>query len=210
MQNIDNNDAQQELLLNYKYFGMDEIFYSGILSEKLQLEMIRKDKNSIKYFSNPTITVLSEVYGNQLEQMLEGRSKVPKKYQYLINATEDVQVAGVSKDGYAILHIENPSEAVQLVALEQSFFSQNPTKKVQRTALMKSIDNLAYLRYVTPIEDFNEIMKEIVKDPKTKRQYIIEFLKCRFIEGDIIEFVNRYGSSEARIITMEYVLGHEL
>ena len=207
------NDFKEELLLEYEDFGEGEIYFSGILSEEIQLEMVREDKANIIYIKNPTRKLLEEVYGDKLEEELremEAINSIPIEYQFLNNSPDDVQIDSISKSWYLIEYIDNPSEAVQLASIEDSYHHlsriKNPTEKVQKKALGISVDALEDLRFITPVEKFNEFMKEFLSNPRVKKQYIIDFLGCYFILGDRLEFINRYGSKKAKRIAMEFTL----
>ena len=73
--------------------------------------------------------------------------KLYKKLAYFIlqldeNPSEQVQLAAVEQNGYAIQFIKNPSEQVQLAAIEQDGYTiqyiENPTEEMKLEAVKKS------------------------------------------------------------------------
>lgn len=61
---------------------------------------------------------------------------------WLNDATEEVQIEAVRKNGYDIYYIKNPSKNVQLEAVRRSPFSvryiKNPCSKVQEFLMFRS------------------------------------------------------------------------
>ena len=83
--------------------------------------------------------------------------------QHIKNPSEEVQLVAVNKDYYAIQHIENPSERVQLVAVNLKprtiRYIENPTERVQIAA----VNNYRYaIQYIeNPSEKVVALWKEL-------------------------------------------------
>ena len=76
------------------------------------------------------------------------RLKAVTKDGYLINdiincghtPSEQVQLAAVNRDGYAIVYIKNPSEEVQLAAIRNNHSSVVYIKKPSKQAIMLAVE----------------------------------------------------------------------
>lgn len=210
------SENQDELLLSYADFGYNEIWHPGTILRDLRLELAAKDKNNIDSTSNPTRETLEITYEDEIEKKkkeLQNFFSIPEEYKYLNNASEAVQLATVRKNGRLIQYIKNPSEQVQLAALEGAHHYlaviKFPTNKVQEVALNMSAYSLEVVRFFTPIKKATKQLAQILSNPRVKKKYVIDFLDCIFIEGDKLEFINRYGSKKAKKIAMEYELSGE-
>jgi hypothetical protein len=71
------------------------------------------------------------------------------------NPSEAVQLAAVNQEGYVIQYIKNPSEAVQLAAVKQDGYAiqyiNNPSEDVQLAAVKQNGYSIAYIK--NPSED---------------------------------------------------------
>jgi hypothetical protein len=73
--------------------------------------------------------------------------------QFMDNPSEEVQLAAVKDDPWAIKHIQNPSERVGLVAVEKIPYSikyiQNPSQEVQLAAVKKNPYTFYHIKHPT-------------------------------------------------------------
>ncbi len=197
------NEVQEEGLIRYQFLGQTDCVFTYFLPEEIQLEIIHDDKDAILFIDRPTEKVIREACAEDLYY----NYMIDNEYEYLNEATEEVQLEEVSKNEMVIKYIENPSEKVQLAALDKWYRSvryiRNPTEQVQELAISYDLSTLSDLRFVTPIEKTIEILKEKLSNPRVRKQYVIDFLQCTFLIGDKLEFINRYGSKKAKRLGME-------
>ena len=107
------------------------------VSEKEQLEAVKKYGSAIQHINNPSEAV-------QLEAVKQNGSAI----KYINNPSEAVQLEAVKQYGYAIHYINNPSEAVQLEAVKQYGYAihyiNNPSEAVQLEAIKQDGDTIKY------------------------------------------------------------------
>jgi len=89
-----------------------------------------------------------------LEQM---KAKLIGKYVVV----DDVQLAAVRKDGYAIQFIKNPSEAVQLVAVRKDGYAityiDNPSEVAKERVLSLAFDDIDLYNTISKLDWFKEL-----------------------------------------------------
>ena len=77
------------------------------------------------------------------------------------------QLEAVKQNGYAIIHIENPSEQVQLQAVKQNglaiYHIKSPSEQVQLEAVKQDGSAIGY------IKNPSERVKEVAKRKKRKK-----------------------------------------
>ena len=77
----------------------------------------------------------------------------PNYIKYIENPSEQVQLVAVQEDGHSIQYIQNPSEQAQLAAVNQNGnsiqFIQNPSEQVQLAAVQEDGYSIKYIENPT-------------------------------------------------------------
>jgi hypothetical protein len=72
------------------------------------------------------------------EEQIKRLKKIPEELEFIKDPSEEVQLAAVNQDGFVIKFIKDPSEKVQLAAIKSSPFSireiKNPSQKILNKA----------------------------------------------------------------------------
>ena len=93
------------------------------------------------------------------QEQIEWVKRFPLKLNRIENPSEAVQLAAVQSDGWAISYIENPSEASQLAAVQQDGTAiewiKNPTDEVQLAAVQQEFSRLEVIRQFFAYRLFN-------------------------------------------------------
>jgi len=109
------------------------------LTPKVQEALLAKDRNAGKIFFHIKEAVPSFKLSED-ESFLKSLVKdYPKNIKHIKNPSEAVQLEAVNQDSNTIEHIEKPSEAVQLAAVNKDGHAinhiKNPSEKVQLAAV---------------------------------------------------------------------------
>jgi hypothetical protein len=70
------------------------------------------------------------------------------------NPSEAVQLAAVTREGPAIMYIENPFESVQLAAVKQNGYTINYIKNPTQKVLLTALKNLNFIKLQKAYETF--------------------------------------------------------
>ena len=138
----------------------------------------------------------------------------------------------MSRDYDSIKYIEDPSEKVQLKAIQTYYaaikFINKPTLKVKIEAVksngeainyMNNYDldeiklfieaNINVVKYIYESIDVDlvvEVLVNMVKKEDISREYIRDFLELEILEMDKINFIREYGSKNAKKFLVDYKL----
>ena len=145
-----------------------------LIKEKI-LPAVRKNilsiKNPLEWVNKYPDEFTEDKVGKETFEIIEVL-KYPFAIQYINNPSEKVQLAAVNQNGYAIKYINNPSEKVQLAAVNKNAYAikfiKDPSEKVQLAAVSKYGDAI-----------------EFIKDPSEQVQ-----LDVVNQNGNAIEFIN--------------------
>ena len=85
-----------------------------------------------------------------LEEQVYNKGKL---IQFIDNPSQEIQLAAVEKWSYSIQYIQNPSQEVQLAAVKKWSFSiqyiKNPSEKVQLVAVKKDSRVIRHIKKPT-------------------------------------------------------------
>jgi hypothetical protein len=85
-----------------------------------------------------------------LEKWVYNRGKL---IQFIDNPSEEVQLMAVNENPYSIKYIQNPSQEVQLAAVEKNPYSireiKNPSERVQLVAVKKNPRSILFIENPT-------------------------------------------------------------
>jgi hypothetical protein len=145
LSNQDKKTYLRKIYISLDYEPNNIKFYYAELPEEKQLEIV-KDKNS---------DIVSQSYYRKRNGELQKEFELIISSDnfgvvYIKNPSEAVQLAAVQKNGKIIEHIQNPSEAVQLAAVQEDGFAisyiQNPSEEVQLAAVQHYSLAIQYIK----------------------------------------------------------------
>ena len=123
-----------------------------LIKEKI-LPAVRKNilsiKNPLEWVNKYPDEFTEDKVGKETFEIIEVL-KYPFAIQYINNPSEKVQLAAVNQNGYAIKYINNPSEKVQLAAINQNGYAieyiKDPSEKVQLAAINQNGYAIEYIK----------------------------------------------------------------
>ncbi len=102
-------------------------------------------------------------------ELIQHISEYPWDIKIIRNPSEKVQLAAIENLPVSVQHIKNPTEKVQLTAIENDPYSirfiKNPTEKIQLAAIKKNPQKIAHIE--NPTEKVQ--LQSISKDPRIIR-----------------------------------------
>jgi hypothetical protein len=120
-----------------------------VLPESTLIE-VERDHIIVDEFVITKIINKKDFINNHLQEI-----NVHDFIHYIDNPSEDIQLAAVEKNGYAIKWINNPSEDIQLAAVKQDVYAiiwiNNPSEDIQLAAVEKNGHVIRWIK--NPSED---------------------------------------------------------
>ena len=142
LKNRDYSNDEELLKLIKKGHSVDFIRQMKNPSEKIQLEVVKRDGTFIRYIDDPSEEVCKTAV-----------TENPYSLEYIDDPSEDIQLAAIASDIFSFEHINNPSEKIQLQAVRQYGLIirliPNPSERVQYEAVGENGNALRYIENPT-------------------------------------------------------------
>lgn len=104
---------------------------------------------SLKQHLNDWLFFISHSYKSYENLALESVQEYPENIKDIDNPSERIQIAAIEKDASLIKHIQNPTERASLLAVEKDTstiqYIKDPSEKVQMTAIDKDASAIRYI-----------------------------------------------------------------
>lgn len=85
-------------------------------------------------------------------------------------------------------------------------YLNSPTKETALSALSKSPEVLKFIHvHFTPLE-IEQALQQVVSSPSVTRHFVEVFIKTSTLNGKELEFIQTFGSTNAKRLGMEYTL----
>jgi hypothetical protein len=89
-----------------------------------------------------------------IKHQIAAMQEAPHRIRNIQNPSEEVQLAAVNKNGLTLNYIKNPTDAVRLAAIKQTasaiVYINNPTEEEQIAALQKDGSLLFHIKHPSP------------------------------------------------------------
>lgn len=130
--------------------------------------------------------------------------------KYIENPSEEIQLKAIENYYVAIRFIKNPSLKAKIKAIELNGEAINYISNYDLDEIKKFIyENINVVKYIyesIDVELVIDVLQEKIKEEDISKKYIEDFLELEVLEMDKINFVREYGSKNAKKLLVDYKL----